>query len=78
MIDLQQAHQVESFKADIGKTFEVLIEGSSKRSQDDWSGRNSQNKVVIFPKGSAGLKKGDYVHVKVTKTTSATLIGEMV
>lgn len=61
---------------DIGKEFEVLIEGYSKRSHDDFFGRTSQNKVVIFPK--SGKKIGDIVRVKVTSATAATLIGELV
>ena len=77
IIDLQQSHQVISFKNDIGKTFEVLIEATSKKSELDWSARNSQNKVVVFPKGDANLKKGDYTIVKITAATSATLIGQM-
>lgn len=61
---------------DIGKEFEVLIEGYSKRSHDDFFGRTSQNKVVIFPK--SGKKIGDIVRVKVTSATAATLMGELV
>ena len=78
IINLQQSRQAESFKNDIGKTFEVLIESTSKKSELEWSARNSQNKVVVFPKGNANLKKGDYTTVKVHTATSATLIGEMV
>ncbi len=78
IIKLQNSHSRESYTNDIGKVFEVLIETSSKRSDRDWSGRNSQNKVVVFPKGDADLKKGDYVHVKINTATSATLIGEMI
>ncbi|MCL4109838.1 UNVERIFIED_CONTAM: hypothetical protein GTU68_028747 [Idotea baltica] len=62
---------------DIGKTFEVLIEGDSKKSDQDFKGRNTQNKQLVFPK-KAGLKPGDYVNVKVKASTSATLIGEIV
>lgn len=61
---------------DVGKEFEVLVEGYSKRSHDDFFGRTSQNKVVIFPK--SGKKVGDFVRVKVTSATAATLIGELV
>jgi tRNA-2-methylthio-N6-dimethylallyladenosine synthase len=78
IIDLQQACQAQSFKKDVGKVFEVLIEGDSKRSDRHWSGRNTQNKVVIFPKNDTPLQKCDYVHVKITSATSATLIGEMI
>jgi len=73
IIDLQQQLSHESNKRDIGKTFEVLAEGFSKKSDDFLMGRNSQNKVVVFPKKS--FKKGDYVYVKVTDCTPATLIG---
>jgi tRNA-2-methylthio-N6-dimethylallyladenosine synthase len=62
---------------DIGKTFRVLIEGDSKRSDLDFKGRNSQNKVVIFPKNGE-LKQGDYCYTKILSATSATLIGELV
>ncbi len=78
IIKLQNNISRENYQGDIGKTFEVLIEATSKRSENDWSGRNSQNKVIVFPKGKRNLKKGDYVHVKVNTATSATLIGEMV
>ena len=63
---------------DLGKTFTVLIEGNSKKSEDDWSGRSSQNKMVVFPKGNYGNKKGDYVDVLISRVTGATLIGEIV
>jgi tRNA-2-methylthio-N6-dimethylallyladenosine synthase len=63
--------------ADIGKTYEVLIEGDSKRSADDFKGRNSQNKMVNFAK-KPGLKPGDYVQVSITDASSATLRGEIV
>jgi tRNA-2-methylthio-N6-dimethylallyladenosine synthase len=61
---------------DVGKFFEVLIEGNSKKSEADWKGRNAQNKMVVFPKEGA-LKPGDYVHVMITDVTSATLIGKI-
>ncbi len=78
IIQLQNSHTRESFSGDIGKIFKVLIESNSKRSDKDWSGRNSQNKVVVFPKGDHGLNKGDYATVKVHASTGATLIGEVV
>jgi tRNA-2-methylthio-N6-dimethylallyladenosine synthase len=78
IIDLQNSHSRESYKGDIGKTFEVLIEGNSKKRDTDWCGRNSQNKMVVFAKNSTDLKKGDYVQVQITNATSATLLGEMV
>ncbi len=78
IINLQNTHSRESYKNDIGKTFEVLIEGDSKKSEQDWCGRNSQNKMMVFPKGDYKLKKGDYVMVRVDDATSATLLGEIV
>ncbi len=78
IINLQNNHSKERYRADIGKTFEVLIEADSKRSADDWCGRNTQNKMVVFPKAGRDLKKGDYVHVKIREATSATLIGDMI
>lgn len=77
IISLQNKHSAESYKNDIGKTFEVLIEGNSKKSDNDWCGRNSQNKMIVFPKGDYELNKGDYVTVKVNDATSATLLGEI-
>jgi len=74
IIDLQQKLSHESNKRDIGKTFEVLAEGFSKKSEEFLMGRNSQNKVIVFPKGDN--KKGDYVNIKVSDCTPATLIGE--
>jgi tRNA-2-methylthio-N6-dimethylallyladenosine synthase len=68
----------ESYRNDIGKTFNILIENDSKKSANDWSGRNSQNKMVVFPKGDHGLKIGDYVQVLITSATQATLMGEIV
>ena len=63
---------------DLGKTFKVLIEGDSKRSDEDWVGHTSQNKVVVFPKTGYHFKKGDYVNIKVKDCTQATLLGEVV
>lgn len=68
----------QSNVADIGKTFKVLIEGDSKKSQNDWAGRSSQNKVIVFPKGSYHAGKGEYVNVRVNSATGATLIGEII
>ncbi len=78
IITLQNGHQRESYKNDIGKTFEILIEGDSRRSELKWCGRNTQNKMTVFPKEQYDLKAGDYVHVKITDATAATLIGEIV
>lgn len=76
MIALQNKLSARSKKQDVGKVFEVLIEGTSKRSEEQFHGRTSQNKVVVFP--AHGLKKGDYVNVKIVKSTSATLTGEVI
>ncbi|HAP01999.1 MAG TPA: tRNA (N6-isopentenyl adenosine(37)-C2)-methylthiotransferase MiaB, partial [Bacteroidetes bacterium] len=76
IVDLQHVHQAEENKSEPGKVYEVLVEGTSKRSKEQLFGRNSQNKVLIFPKGN--LKPGDYANVRVLSATSATLIGEVV
>ena len=76
IVDLQQRLAMERTKRFVGQTVEVLIEKTSKRSDEHWSGRNSQNTTVVFPKGD--YKTGDFVLVKVTDCTSATLIGEAV
>jgi len=77
IVGLQNRLSSESNRKDIGKTFRVLIEGDSKRSTDDWMGRNTHNKVVVFPKGNSNFKKGDYVMVTVTDSTQATLLGNL-
>ncbi|CCZ06784.1 tRNA (N6-isopentenyl adenosine(37)-C2)-methylthiotransferase MiaB [uncultured Culturomica sp.] len=76
LIDLQTGWSLESNRRDIGKTFEVLVEGISKKSPDEMFGRSSQNKVIVFPCKTA--KAGDLIQVKVKDCTSATLIGEAV
>lgn len=76
IIALQQQLSLESNQQDVGKTFEVLVEGTSKRSDEQLFGRTSQNKVAIFPRGNH--QKGEYVHVKILSCTAATLIGEVV
>ena len=78
IVDVQGKLSHESNKQDIGKTFAVLIEGDSKRSDKDWMGRSSQNKVIVFPKENHELKKGDYVVVKVYDCTQATLLGKII
>jgi len=78
IIETKNKYSLETYRNDIGKTFEVLIEADSKKSENDWRGRNSQNKMIVFPKGNHDLKIGDYVHVKVNDATSATLLGEIV
>jgi tRNA-2-methylthio-N6-dimethylallyladenosine synthase len=76
MIALQNKLSAKSKRLDVGKVFDVLIEGSSKRSSEHLSGRTSQNKVVVFP--ASGHKKGDYVKVRIERCTSATLLGEII
>jgi tRNA-2-methylthio-N6-dimethylallyladenosine synthase len=76
IVDVQWVLSNESNKRDVGKTFEVLIEGNSKKSDQEWMGRNSQNKVIVFPKANHGFKKGDYVNVLVTDFTKGTLLGK--
>lgn len=76
MIELQNRLSLESNKKDIGKTFDVLVEGRSKRNADELFGRTSQNKVVVFPKGS--VKPGDFVEVLITDASSATLRGHLI
>ncbi|MCW3073633.1 MAG: miaB [Flaviaesturariibacter sp.] len=78
IVDLQGKLSHQSNREDLGKTFKVLIEGESKKDEHFWKGRNSQNKVVIFPKGAFSYKAGDYAEVHVTSCTQATLIGEIV
>ena len=76
IIALQNELSLESNRRDIGKTFEVLVEGYSKRSREQMCGRSQQNKMIVFPKGNA--KPGDLVMVRVTDASSATLLGEIV
>ena len=76
IIALQNELSLESNRRDIGKTFEVLVEGYSKRSREQMCGRTQQNKMIVFPKGNA--KPGDFVMVKVSEATSATMLGEIV
>ncbi|WP_106830602.1 tRNA (N6-isopentenyl adenosine(37)-C2)-methylthiotransferase MiaB [Parabacteroides pacaensis] len=76
MIDLQNSLSEASNIKDIGKEFEVLVEGFSKRSKEQLFGRTQQNKVVIFDRGN--FRIGQFIKVKITKVTSATLFGEPV
>src|ERR1700712_2732735 len=78
IVDVQYQLSLQSNKDDVGITTKVLIEGESKRSESDWMGRNSQNKVVVFPKTNNGLQKGSYAWVKVESCTKGTLIGQLV
>ena len=76
IIAKQQSHSLERMKADVGKTLEVLVEGVSKKSENELFGRTSQNSVVVFPRKD--YKTGDYVNVKIHDCTSATLLGNAV
>jgi len=76
IISLQNRLSAESKRADIGKVYKVLAEGTSKRSASHLFGRTSQNKVVVFPKGE--VRTGDYADVIIRKASSATLNGEVV
>ena len=75
MIALQNDLSLRSNRRDIGKTFEVLVEGPSKRNPEELCGRTSQNKFVVFPRG--GARPGELVKVTVTDASSATLHGEL-
>jgi tRNA-2-methylthio-N6-dimethylallyladenosine synthase len=78
IVEMQNRLSLASNKKDIGKTFEILIEGDSKKSDTDWMGRSSQGKVVVFPKENYDLKKGDYVLVKANDCTQGTLLGNII
>ncbi|HIA11287.1 MAG TPA: tRNA (N6-isopentenyl adenosine(37)-C2)-methylthiotransferase MiaB [Flavobacteriales bacterium] len=75
IIQLQQKHSFEANQKHVGNSYKVLIEGTSRKSDAELFGRNSQNNVVVFAKGE--LKPGDYAEVKIVDCTSATLIGEV-
>ncbi len=77
IIDKQMKHSKIRLERFIDQTVEVLIDGISKKNKEEWKGRNSQNAVVVFPK-MGNEKLGDFVQVKVTKATAATLIGKLV
>ena len=76
IVDLQQQHSHYRTQQFLGKTVEVLIEKSSKKSDADWSGKNAHSTVVVFPKEN--YKVGEFVNVKIKDCTTATLIGEAV
>lgn len=77
IIQRQQILSQEHNNRDLGKIFKVLIEGDSKKSTNDFKGRNSQNKMIVFPK-KPGYKPGDYVSVRIEDASSATLLGNIV
>ncbi len=74
MVDLYRGHSLLAMQKEVGKTRKVLIEGTSKKSENDLYGRTDQNKVVVFAKGN--LKVGEYVEVQITSCTAGTLIGK--
>ena len=76
IIELQMKLSLESKERDVGQCYEVLVEGVSKKSEEQLFGRTSQNKVVVFPKKN--FNPGDYVTVRINRCTSATLIGDSV
>lgn len=76
IISVQNKISLERTKRFVGTTVEVLIEKTSKRSEDEWSGRNSQNTTTVFPKENYNV--GDFVLVEITDCTSATLIGKAI
>lgn len=76
VVDLQREHSLQRLQTYVGKVHKVLIEGLSKRSDDDYCGRNDQNSMVVFPRDNR-YKVGDYVNVYAEKCTSATLIGKI-
>ncbi len=76
IIELQNQLSLESNRSDIGKTFEVLVEGPSKRNPDELCGRTGSDKMCVFP--GLGHKAGDYVQVRIAECTSATLLGTIV
>jgi tRNA-2-methylthio-N6-dimethylallyladenosine synthase len=77
VVDCQRLVSLDHNLADVGKVFKVLVEGDSKKSDQDFKGRNSQNKMINFPKVD-GVKPGDYVLVEVTVANAGTLKGRMV
>ncbi|MEO6948300.1 MAG: tRNA (N6-isopentenyl adenosine(37)-C2)-methylthiotransferase MiaB [Ginsengibacter sp.] len=74
IIDLHRIHSLKSMERELGKIHKVLVEGNSKKSEQDWAGRSDNNKMVIFPK-CGNFKKGDYVDVLIESCTAGTLMG---
>ena len=73
MVALYRGHSLTSMQKDVGKTFKVLVEGNSKKDDNELQGRTDHNKVVVFAKG--GHKKGDYVYTYINSCTAGTLLG---
>lgn len=79
IVEKQNQLSLQSNQRDLGKVFTVLIEGDSKKNNQEWKGRSSQNKVIVFPKSTTlSINKGSYVQVRVTECTQATLRGVLV
>lgn len=76
IIEKQLSHSHESHKKQVGQVQKILVEGPSKRNDAEFCGRNTRNSMVVFPRKNA--EKGQYVNVKITSCTSATLLGEIV
>ena len=76
VIEKQHFYGLQKNQKSIGDIYEVLVENVSKKSQEEMGGRNTQNKVIIFPR--MNVKKGDFTHVKITDCTKATLIGKII
>ena len=76
IIDLHRIHSLQSMQRDVGKTYTVLIEGDSRKSDLHWAGRTDHNKVLVFPKEAYNLAAGDYVKVQVNECTAGTLLGQ--
>jgi tRNA-2-methylthio-N6-dimethylallyladenosine synthase len=78
VVEMQNRLSLESNQRDIGKTFKILIEGNSKKSDADWMGRSSEGKVFVFPKENYQLSKGGYAMVTANDCTQGTLLGSIV
>ncbi len=78
VVQMQNKLSLESNLRDLGKSFKILIEGDSKKSDTDWMGRSSHGKVFVFPKENYHLNKGDYVMVQANDCTQGTILGAIV
>ena len=76
MIDLHRIHSLQSMQRDVGKTYTVLVEGVSKKNDQELYGRTDHNKVTVFAKGNH--QKGEYVNIYIERCTAGTLIGTVV
>lgn len=76
IIDTQRAISLRKNQSEVGRTLEILVEGESKKSSNDWCGRTDTNKMVVFPKN--GIAVGDYAQAKIDRANSATLFGSIV